>query len=296
MTLPVALPCAAKRRASPRRALRVSGCSGCTRRDLFTGLVTSATSASWSSLKASAELSSKARAAYDASFARTMETGMADYELHMAMVKRELFRDLAGKDVLEIGMNTGPNLRYMRDARSVIGIEPNAESFPYARANAERFGVRNLVLKKGVGERLTGIPDASLDFVVSTLVMCTVADQAAVAREAKRVLKPGGQYLLVDHVRAEAGTPLRAMQAVFDPLNRAAYEGCSLLRDPEDALHGAGFAELGPRVRTTRVPGSDRAALPSGAHARGKSHRVAVVAARALRKIVFREGRSNVAP
>ena len=248
VTLPVALPRAAKRRASPRRALRVSGCSGCTRRDLITGLVTSATSAGGSSrTDASAELSSKARAAYDASFARTMETGMADYELHMAMVKRELFRDLAGKDVLEIGMNTGPNLRYMRDARSVIGVEPNAESFPYARANAERFGVQNLVLKRGVGERLPGIPDASLDFVVSTLVMCTVADQAAVAREARRVLKPGGQYLLVDHVRAEAGTPLRAMQALFDPLNRAAYEGCSLLRDPEDALRGAGFAAVETR-------------------------------------------------
>ena len=174
MTLPVALPCTAKRRASPRRALRVSGCSSCTRRDLITGLVTSATSAK--SQDASAELSSKARAAYDASFARTMETGMADYELHMTMVKRELFRDLAGKDVLEIGMNTGPNLRYMRDARSVIGVEPNAESFPYARANAERFGVRDLVLKKGVGERLPGIPDASLDFVVSTLVICVSSD------------------------------------------------------------------------------------------------------------------------
>ena len=149
MTLPVALPRAAKRRASPRRALRVSGCGGCTRRDLITGLVTSATSAGGSRLDASAELSSKARTAYDASFARTMETGMADYELHMAMVKRELFRDLAGKDVLEIGMNTGPNLRYMRDARSVIGVEPNSQSFPYARANAERFGVQNLVLKKG---------------------------------------------------------------------------------------------------------------------------------------------------
>ena len=45
VTLPVALPCTAKRRASPRRALRVSGCSSCTRRDLITGLVTSATSA-----------------------------------------------------------------------------------------------------------------------------------------------------------------------------------------------------------------------------------------------------------
>ena len=65
VTLPVALPRAAKRRASPRRALRVSGCSGCTRRDLITGLVTSATSAGGSRLDASAELSSKARAAYD---------------------------------------------------------------------------------------------------------------------------------------------------------------------------------------------------------------------------------------
>jgi SAM-dependent methyltransferase len=237
--VPVPISLAAKRCAPPRRALRVSNCGGCTRRDLITGLVTSASSARGSRLDASEEMSLKARAAYDASFARTMETGMADYEQHMSMVKRELFRDLAGKDVLEIGMNTGPNLRYMRDARSVVGVEPNVESFPYARANAAKYGVRGLVLKRGVGERLPDVPDGSVDVVVSTLVMCTVADQSAVAKEARRVLKPGGAYVFLDHVRADEGTPLHAMQVMFDPLNRAAYEGCSLTRDPERAIRDA---------------------------------------------------------
>jgi SAM-dependent methyltransferase len=75
-----------------------------------------------------------------------------------------------------------------------------------------------------------------VDTVVSTLVMCTVDDVEATLAEVRRVLKPGGAYIFLDHVAAPVGTPLRTMQEVLSPLNRVAYEGCRLTRDPEAAV------------------------------------------------------------
>lgn len=247
----VVLPTAAGKRKSYRGSLLVSNCGNCSRRDLFAGLVTSATSTSRLGSPRD-DVSGKARQLYDAQFAKTMDVGMADYEQAMVMVKQGLFSGLAGKDILEIGINTGVNLRYMVGARSVAGVEPNVESFKYAQQSAERYDVP-LVLKKGVGEDLP-VADASVDVVVSTLVMCTVTDVAAVAREAKRVLRPGGRYLFLDHVAAPSGTPLWFLQNLFDPLNRLAYEGCCLTRDPELAIASAFGQES---VKTNRfVAGS----------------------------------------
>jgi hypothetical protein len=71
--------------------------------------------------------------------------------------------------------------------------------------------------------------------------MCTVDDVEATLAEVRRVLKPGGAYIFLDHVAAPTGTPLRTMQEVLSPLNRVAYEGCRLTRDPEAAV----IAEFG---------------------------------------------------
>ena len=230
----------ASRRAPTRAPLRVSACGACTRRELFAGVLSSTMARKDG---AGAEpLGSRAREAYDANFARTMEGGMADYETKMRAVKDELFSKVVGEDILEIGMGTGPNMRYYEGLR-VVGVEPNAQSFEYAAANAKKYRLKSFDLVEGVGERLP-VPDASVDTVVATLVNCTVDDVAAVAREVRRALRPGGVYLFLDHVAAPDGTPLRALQTVFDPLNRAAYEGCRLTRDPMEHILGAGFAEV----------------------------------------------------
>ena len=227
-------------RASRRAPLRVSACGACTRRELFAGVLSS-TMARKDGAGAD-PLGSRAREAYDANFARTMEGGMADYETKMRAVKDELFSKVVGEDILEIGMGTGPNMRYYEGLR-VVGVEPNAQSFEYAAANAKKYRLKSFDLVEGVGERLP-VPDASVDTVVATLVNCTVDDVAAVAREVRRALRPGGVYLFLDHVAAPDGTPLRALQTVFDPLNSAAYEGCRLTRDPMEHILGAGFAEV----------------------------------------------------
>ncbi len=223
-----------------RASVQVRNCGGCTRRELITGVV------SGTSLNNAREIeeavSSKARSAYDQQFARTMEVGMADYELHMRTVKDELFGNLAKfhdprGTLVEIGMGTGPNMRYY-EGLNVVGVEPNEDSHSYAHENANRHGVKSLECVRGFGESLP-LEDASVDTVVSTLVMCTVDDVERTLAEVRRVLRPGGAYLFLDHVAAPPGTPLRTMQEALNPLNRAAYEGCRLTRDPEAAVRAA---------------------------------------------------------
>ena len=182
-------------------------CGGCSRRELITGVV------SGTGLNTARDIeeavSTKARTAYDQNFARTMENGMADYELHMRAVKDELFGNLSKfhdprGTLVEIGMGTGPNMRYY-EGLNVVGVEPNEESHVYAYENATKAGVKSLECVKGFGEALP-LPDASVDTVVSTLVMCTVDDIEATLAEVRRVLKPGGAYIFLDHVAAPQGT------------------------------------------------------------------------------------------
>ena len=195
-------------------------------------------------------LRAKAREAYGDTFARTMEGGMADYETSIRAVKDSLFARLDARgvrDVVEIGVGTGPNMRYYGGMR-VTGVEPNAASHAYAAANAAKHGLERFDVIEGVAENLP-MPDASADAVVGTLVNCSVASVARAAAEAKRVLRPGGVYLFLDHVAAPSGTPLLALQKTLEPLNRIAYEGCRLTRDPVADIEAAGFGGGGRAER-----------------------------------------------
>jgi ubiquinone/menaquinone biosynthesis C-methylase UbiE len=82
-------------------------------------------------------------------------------------------------------------------------------------------------------------PDGSFDTVVSTLVLCTVPDQEAALDEVRRVLRPGGRLLFIEHVRA-AGSAAR-WQDRLEPLWRRLLAGCHPNRDTVAAIEEAGF-------------------------------------------------------
>jgi SAM-dependent methyltransferase len=155
-------------------------------------------------------------------------------------VKREAFGGLP-PTVLEIGAGTGANLRYLGAGTRVIAIEPNRHMHPYLRAAARRWGI-HLDLREGTAERLP-LPDASVSAVVSSLVLCTVRDPAAVLREIQRVLRPGGRFWCVEHVRAPEGTALAWLQRVVARPWRWVFEGCEC-RDLAGQLGAAGFASV----------------------------------------------------
>ena len=86
------------------------------------------------------------------------------------------------------------------------------------------------------------LPDGSVDTVVCTLVLCTVHDLDATLTEIRRLLRPDGRLLFIEHVAAEPGSRLRRWQDRLERPWRRLAHGCHTNRDTEGALRNAGFA------------------------------------------------------
>jgi SAM-dependent methyltransferase len=155
--------------------------------------------------------------------------------------KAALFADLPDT-VVEIGPGTGANLRYYRPGTTVEAVEPNPHMHAGLAAAADRHGVG--LRLHDAGAQAMPFPDASVDAVVSTLVLCTVPDLAAAIREIVRVLRPGGRLVFVEHVAAGAHTGHGVAQRALARPWRWLFEGCDVRRDTEAALRCAGFASV----------------------------------------------------
>ncbi|XP_051122182.1 uncharacterized protein LOC127245390 [Andrographis paniculata] len=186
---------------------------------------------------------------YEELFASAMDKLTKPYEAEVAGYKSEILSNLRGKvgEVVEIGVGTGPNLKYYADDPNVrvFGIDPNKKMEKYALAAAEAAGLpaSNFTFLQGVGEALP-LKDSSADAVVGTLVLCSVSDVDQTLQEIRRVLKPGGVYVFIEHVAARDGSFLRFLQGFLDPLQQAVADGCSLTRNTASNIAAAGFADV----------------------------------------------------
>nr|GMD27496.1 methyltransferase-like protein 7B [Ipomoea batatas] len=185
---------------------------------------------------------------YEEFYAWAMNTFTKAYEAEIAAYKSELFANLRGqaKSVLEIGIGTGPNLKYYSgDMDFVYGIDPNRKMEKYAQAAAETAGLPpdNFKFMQAVSEALP-LGDASVDAVVGTLVLCSVKDVDLTLQEVRRVLKPGGVFVFVEHVAAQDGTLHRFVQGLLDPLQQFVADGCHLTRKTGNSIADAGFSEV----------------------------------------------------
>jgi ubiquinone/menaquinone biosynthesis C-methylase UbiE len=168
--------------------------------------------------------------------------------------KRRVYAELPDT-VVELGAGVGANLRYLRPGSTLVAIEPNTPMHRRLRTAAARRGV-HLDLRDSLAER-TDLPDQSADSVISSLVLCTVANPADVLAEIRRILRPGGTFRFVEHVAATAGTPTRTLQRALRRPWAWAFEGCSCERDLAGLLRNAGFArvDIEPyRLHTPFVP------------------------------------------
>ncbi|OMO93245.1 Zinc finger, RING-type [Corchorus capsularis] len=186
---------------------------------------------------------------YEEFYASVMDTSMKSYEAEIAGYKSQIFRELRGKAkrVLEIGIGTGPNLEYYADNNDVqvFGVDPNKKMEKYARTAAAAVGLppKNFQFIEAVAEAVP-LDDASVDAVVGTLVLCSVKDVNMALKEVKRVLKPGGLFLFVEHVAAKDGTILKLLQSVLDPLQQTVADGCHLTRETGKNISAAGFSNV----------------------------------------------------
>lgn len=175
-------------------------------------------------------------------------------EWNLRQRKRRVFAELP-QTVVELGSGVGANLRYLRPGSTLVAIEPNIPMHQRLRSAAERRGV-HLDLRDSLAER-TGLRGQSVDTVISSLVLCTVADPAEVLAEIRRVLRPGGTFRFVEHVAARPGTPTRSVQRALRRPWAWTFEGCSCERDLAGLVRAAGFArvDIEPyRLHTPFVP------------------------------------------
>ena len=155
--------------------------------------------------------------------------------------KRRLLADLPDT-VVELGSGVGANLRYLTPGSRLIALEPNPAMHRRLRREARRRGV--LLDVRQVPAERTDLPDESTDVVVSSLVLCTVGDVDQVLAEVRRVLRPGGRFVFMEHVAAADGTALRRLQRWVRAPWAWCFEGCSCERDLGRALRSAGFESV----------------------------------------------------
>jgi SAM-dependent methyltransferase len=172
-------------------------------------------------------------AGYDRALERTESQGNA--------ARRAALLAHARGVVVELGAGTGLNLQhYPEDVADLVLTEPEEPMARRLEARLASLGRPGRVLRAGAEE--LPLEDGSADTIVSTLVLCTVDDLDAALASVRRVLRPGGTLLFLEHVAAPAGSGLRRVQDVVHGPWHALAAGCHDNRDTEAALRRAGFA------------------------------------------------------
>jgi len=170
---------------------------------------------------------------YDQFMAKTEEACLKQW-------RGELLKQVSG-DVMEIGAGTGASIGfYPRSVTSLVLSEPDRHMRRLLEKNANNSYLKNISISSGGAEQIEA-DDESFDFVVTSLVCCSIRNLEAGLLEIRRVLKPGGGLVFLEHVAASDGTRRRRWQNRINPFWRTLMGNCHLNRETEQAMLAAGF-------------------------------------------------------
>jgi phosphatidylethanolamine/phosphatidyl-N-methylethanolamine N-methyltransferase len=157
--------------------------------------------------------------------------------LRLASWRQRLTDRIAGPKALEIGVGTGKNLSYYPEDVSISAIDLSPRMLTRARKKANKL---NLQIDMQVMDvQNLDFADHSFDTVFATFVFCSVPDPIAGLQELKRVCKPDGRLLLLEHMRPNNST----LGFIFDVLNPIVVRmmGANINRRTTDNLRAAGW-------------------------------------------------------
>jgi len=170
---------------------------------------------------------------YDRAMAKTEAACLKEW-------RHGLLRQVSG-EVLEIGAGTGANIKLHSDkVTRLVVTEPDKHMRKFLIEQVGNHRLENVSVAGQTAEQIEA-DDESFDYVVSSLVCCSVTDLKACLSEIRRVLKPGGGFVFLEHVAAADGTSRRRWQNVINPLWKTFMGNCHLNRETESAIISGGF-------------------------------------------------------
>jgi ubiquinone/menaquinone biosynthesis C-methylase UbiE len=164
-------------------------------------------------------------------------------------LRHEVLAPATGR-VLEIGFGTGINLpHYPQGTRRIVGVDSNPGMARLARRRADASHIE--VEHHQLSAEALPFDAGSFDTVVSTFTLCSIPDLQRALAEVRRVLKPGGEFLYLEHGLSPDEAVAR-WQRRINPMWKTVGDGCHLDRDPTAELGRAGFVI--DRVRNFYLP------------------------------------------
>lgn len=169
----------------------------------------------------------------------------ADYDRGIVSGEKFFFGDgrawacsQARGQVLELAVGTGRNLPFYPADVEITGIEISPAMLAIARRRASDLG-RRVEFINGDAQKLP-FPDQHFDTVLCTLSLCSIPDERRAVAEAARVLRPGGRFVALEHVRSP-NLLIRGLELLLEPL-AVWTQGDHLLREPVEAVRAAGLS------------------------------------------------------
>lgn len=161
-------------------------------------------------------------------------------EYFFAPWRKEIWQRLKGLDILEIGVGTGQNLKYYPEGKNYTAIDLSEKMLE----KAKKYASKNKIPVKLLQADIHSLPfeDNSFDTVIGTLVFCGVADYSHGLKEVQRVLKPGGQLLLFEHVLSHK-KGLRLLMNFLNPVFLKLI-GESIDHKTDEKIKEAGFENI----------------------------------------------------
>ena len=169
---------------------------------------------------------------YDSCMCKTEEACLKGW-------RQELLKSVGG-DVLEIGAGTGANIKYYPESTNLVMAEPDKNMRKQIESKIKSSRLKGVSVSAGSAEKIEA-KDESFDFVVSSLVCCSVTNLELALLEIKRVLRPEGKLVFLEHVAATTGSKRRKWQNMINPFWRKLAGNCHLNRETENAILSAGF-------------------------------------------------------
>ncbi len=154
--------------------------------------------------------------------------------------RHELLRQVDG-EVLEIGAGTGASIKFYSDnVTRLVLTEPDKHMRKLLKEKVSSHDLENIGVVNGTAEHIEA-DDESFDYVVTSLVCCSVTDLKVCLREIARILRPGGGLVFLEHVAAADGTSRRRWQNRINPIWKTFMGNCHLNRETERAIVTEGF-------------------------------------------------------